>query len=332
MVKGGWNKIYPYKIKIMNTLYIFSGWPWKEHEVSISSWKNITSQIVNNGKYVVHNVIVEGNREYLLDSKILTQEEVFEDIDTKSGIVFPIIHGTFGEDGELASLLEKAKISFIWSSSDILKLTIDKQKTGDFLSHYNIRVPKSFVIQRIWQINELNIAFPCIVKPNTEWSSVSLYKPKSKDELQEICENELSIRNEILVQEYVQGRELTCWVIEINGNTIPLPPSEIILTKGDIFDYSAKYSLNWCQEITPANIDDGLRQQIQDLALQVHTLCGCKDISRTDMILNERGELVVLEINTIPGMTETSFIPQQLHAAGLSIKDFVGSMVKKYKR
>lgn len=248
------------------------------------------------------------------------------------GIILSVMHGAFGEDGQFARILEKTKLSFIGSWSQSLELTIDKQETGDFLRQYGIRVPQSFIVRDIHELHQIALDLPCIVKPRADGSSVSLYKPNSQEELWKICIKELKTRSDILVQEYIQGREFTCGVVEINDDILTLPPSEIILTKSDIFDYGAKYSPNGCREITPANIDDDLKKQIQELALQVHKLCGCKDISRTDMILNKRGELVVLEINTIPGMTETSFIPQQLHAAELSIEDFVGSMVKKYKR
>jgi D-alanine-D-alanine ligase len=104
----------------------------------------------------------------------------------------------------------------------------------------------------------------------------------------------------------------------------------VILTKGELFDYEAKYSEGGCLEVTPAKVSDEVLKQIQDLALRVHKVCGCKDISRTDMIMNEDGELVVLEINTVPGMTKTSFIPAELAASGYTIGDFVRGMLRKY--
>lgn len=256
---------------------------------------------------------------------------LFEHIRSKQGIVFPVIHGTFGEDGELARLLENANITYIGSRSKALKLTIDKQETGDFLKSCGIRVPKSFLIREISEIGSIELKYPCIVKPKNEGSSVSLYRAHSKEELASVLEKELPARGEMLVQEYIRGREFTCGVVEINGKTLPLLPSEIILTQGETFDYSAKYSVGGCIEVTPADIRAPLREQIQALAKKVHELCGCRDISRTDMIYTTTGELVVLEINTIPGMTETSFIPAQLRAMGLSAGRLIESFLKKYR-
>jgi D-alanine-D-alanine ligase len=157
-----------------------------------------------------------------------------------------------------------------------------------------------------------------------------LFKVKSDEELRSSLKKSVPIYKEMLVQEFITGREFTCGVVEIDGETIPLMPTEVILTKGEIFDYEAKYTVGGSKEVTPAEVDPALTERIQELALTAHEICGCKDISRTDMILNERGELVVLEINTVPGMTKTSFIPAELEASGYSIAGFIDGMLKKY--
>lgn len=118
----------------------------------------------------------------------------------------------------------------------------------------------------------------------------------------------------------------------MGGQLVPLLPTEIILTKGGLFDYTAKYSVDGCREVTPAEVSEQVRADIQSMALAVHTLCGCKDISRTDVILHPTRGLFVLEINTLPGMTHTSFIPAQLQASGYSLEEFIGEMADKYTR
>lgn len=165
--------------------------------------------------------------------------------------------------------------------------------------------------------------FPAIVKPKDEGSSVSLYKPKNRRELASVLSEEFRKRDEILVQEFVAGREFTCAVVEKDGVATALVPTEIVLTGGELFDYDAKYRKGACLEITPADILPETARRIRELAVAVHAACGCRDFSRTDMILNESGELVVLEINAVPGMTETSFLPAQLSAAGSSMEAFV---------
>ena len=108
-------------------------------------------------------------------------------------------------------------------------------------------------------------------------------------------------------------------------------PTEVILTKGELFDYEAKYTIGGCEETTPPkNLEEKYLKQIQELAIRVFQLCDCKDIARVDVILTENGDMVVLEINTLPGMSESSFIPQQLIATGYSIEDFIQGMLNKY--
>ncbi|MDI9354873.1 MAG: ATP-grasp domain-containing protein [Cyanobium sp. MAG06] len=212
-----------------------------------------------------------------------------------------------------------------------MELTIDKYKTGELLEKNNIRVPKSYLVNKETDLSGIQISFPCIVKPKDEGSSFSLYKPANKEELYNIINKELEIRDDILIQEFVVGREITCGVIEYKGRIEALLPTEVILTKGELFDYEAKYTIGGCEEITPPkNLEERYLRQIQELAIRVFQLCDCKDIARVDVILTENGDMVVLEINTLPGMSEYSFIPQQLIATGYSIKDFIQGMLNKY--
>ena len=136
--------------------------------------------------------------------------------------------------------------------------------------------------------------------------------------------------DEILVQKCVSGREFSCGVMEINGEVVALTPSEVVLDEGMIFDYNAKYFVSGL-EVTPAQVDEKLKKRIQSTALNTHNATGCKDYSRTDMIFGENGELVVLEINTVPGMTKVSFIPAQMKDMGYSVTDFIKGMMEKYK-
>lgn len=204
-----------------------------------------------------------------------------------------------------------------------MELTIDKQKTGDRLSSLGFRTPKSFVVTAKTDLDCFGLEYPVIVKPKSEGSSVSLYKPASKEELSEVLSKEFGNRSEILVQEFVSGREFTCGVIGTETDAQALVPTEVILTQSELFDYDAKYRAGACVEVTPAEVEPGIFERIRQTALDVHEACGCRDLSRTDLILNAKGELVVLEINTIPGMTGTSFVPAQLRATGSDLKTFV---------
>lgn len=204
-----------------------------------------------------------------------------------------------------------------------MELTIDKQKTGDRLSSLGFRTPKSFVVTADTDLDSLGLEYPVIVKPKSEGSSVSLYKPASKEELTEVLAKEFANRAEILVQEFVSGREFTCGVTGTGTDAQALVPTEVILTQSELFDYDAKYRAGACIEVTPAEVEPEIFERIRKTAKDVHIACNCRDLSRTDMILNRKNELVVLEINTIPGMTGTSFVPAQLKATGSDLKTFV---------
>ena len=130
----------------------------------------------------------------------------------------------------------------------------------------------------------------------------------------------------MLAQEFIKGREFTCGVIEKDGNVIPLVATEVILTKGNIFDYEAKYTPAGCKEVTPAEIGNDLMSRIQNIAVSCHKILGCKSISRTDLILKD-DELYVLEINTVPGMTKTSFIPAEAKACGYDMKELITILI-----
>lgn len=258
-----------------------------------------------------------------------SESEGAEKIRASGGLVFPAIHGGYGEDGALQSVLEAAGIPFAGSGSEAMRLTIDKQKTGDFLSKNGIRVPKSFVVTPETDVRAIGLSYPVIVKPKSEGSSVSLHKPRNLAELEAVLAKEFENRSEILVQEFVSGREFTCGVVGTGAEAEALVPTEIILTESELFDYDAKYRAGACVEVTPAEVESATFERLRETAVAVHRACGCRDLSRTDMILNSEGEIVVLEINTVPGMTGTSFVPAQLKAVGSSLSEFIGEAVRK---
>ena len=273
--------------------------------------------------------VASGKIVWDFDGEILDESAGIQKILGENGIVFPVIHGEYGEDGTLQKIFEDAGIPFVGSGSEPMSLTIDKQKTGDRLSSLGFRTPKSFVVTAETDLDSLGLEYPVIVKPKNEGSSVSLYKPASQNELSEVLAKEFANRSEILVQEFVSGREFTCGVIGIGNEAEALVPTEVILTQSELFDYDAKYRAGACVEVTPAEVEPEIFERIRQTAKDVHVACGCRDLSRTDMILNGKGELVVLEINTIPGMTGTSFVPAQLRANGSDVETFVRNAFDK---
>lgn len=313
----------------MKNLFIISGGPGNEHEVSLLSGKNIVACLRETG-ISCREIVIRKDGVWVYEDTILSEQEGLAILKHHNALVFQVVHGTYGEDGTLIALLEKEAISYIGSSSSSLALTINKFKTEKLLEESGVCVPHSVVVTTIKEILSQQFIFPCIVKPQNEGSSIALHKVHSFEALIAAVTEVLQSHSHVLVQEYIVGKEFTCGVVELGDKLVALTPTEIILTKGDMFDYEAKYTVGGCIEVTPAEIDSVLTKKIQDVALQVHTLCGCKDISRTDMIIEENGVFVVLEINTVPGMTRTSFIPAQLKASGYTISQFIEGMLQKY--
>lgn len=303
---------------------IIFGGPGKEHEVSVSSAKNILENI-DKSIFDIIEVFIDKDKKYIIDNVVFEEQDGLQEIKNKEvEVIFPIIHGTYGEDGELQSKLEELGIPFVGSSSNVSTLTIDKNKTNELLQEHGITIPQSKIVYRGDSVIPFN--FPIIVKPVDEGSSVDLYKIKNEEEYKNSLDVIFKNHEAMLAQEYIQGREFTCGVVKINNNPAPLIATEVILTKGELFDYDAKYSVGGCREITPADVDEDIMNRIKDTALQCHTILGCNSISRTDMILKD-DKLYVLEINTVPGMTKTSFIPQQAKVCGYEMKELITLLI-----
>ncbi len=345
-----------------DTILVLCGGGGSEHEVSLRSAQNVYDALervisIENIKYDSKYKSKYDNLklEKIEFSNIQEIENKIEYIKQNVKLVFIIVHGMNGEDGKLQKIFDEKHIQYVGSGVKCMELTINKIKTQKVLQENGIKVPKSLIVtkeeyskdcQKDYSKENLKeklsgFNFPIIIKPNTDGSSVSLYKiteeNKNEDnqkyiEIENILEKEFTekSRTEMLVQEFVTGREFTCGVVSVNKIETALEPTEIILTKTEVFDYEAKYKVGGCNEVTPADISIELKNQIQQLVLRVHSICKCRDISRTDMILDQNDELVVLEINTIPGITSTSFIPAQLAASGLSMERLVAGMLEKY--
>jgi D-alanine-D-alanine ligase len=313
----------------VKNLFILSGGVGREREVSLSSGKNVM-ELLDTAEIRYEAIVVNQDKSWKYKDVTLLKKEGADLLNKENALVFQTIHGTYGEDGELTSLLEENNILFVGSSSEAMRLTIDKYKTEQRLKENGIATTESVLVESLSGIDNVQVVFPAFVKPKDEGSSIALFKVKDAGELRDVLNKSIPLYGAMLVQPFIAGREFTCGVVEMEGKTAALLPTEVILTKGETFDYEAKYSVGGSKEVTPAEVDAETTKRIQDLVLQVHSVCGCKDISRTDMIMKDSGELVVLEINTIPGMTKTSFIPAQLEASGYSVTDFMRGMLKKY--
>ncbi len=309
----------------MKKLFVVSGGVGSEREVSLASGKNVIETLTREG-LACESVVVEKDRSFVYRGKVMSEEEGIRFLKEENALVFQVIHGTYGEDGELTEKLEDEGVAYIGSPSSALKITIDKYATETVLKEHGVHVVDSLCVRTLDEIPKKDeIQFPCVVKPSNEGSSVGVTKVYDYETLRKVLQESVTKYDAILVQKCLSGREFTCGAVEIQGGPRALVPTEVILTQGDLFDFTAKYSPGGCLEVTPAEVDGTTMKKIQALAVRVHTVCGCKGISRTDMMMDDTGELVVLEINTVPGMTKTSFIPAEMKASGYTLSEFIKS-------
>ena len=304
---------------------ILYGGPSNEHDVSVNSAQNVLSNI-DKDLYEVIEILISKDGLFNINNQEYRTVDAITEIKKIADVVFPVLHGKFGEDGAIQELLERIGIPFVGSGSKASRIAINKNISNTVFAKNNLSIPQSEIVTK--NNSAVSINFPIFVKPLDEGSSLGVHKCTSQEELDKVLGEAFTDHAEMLIQECVVGREFTCGVLEIDGVPTPLPLSEIILKDSEFFDYKAKYTPGACTEVTPAEIDDSLEEEIQDVVLQCHEILNCKSISRTDVIVSENGTIYVLETNTLPGMTKTSFIPAQAKAFGLSMTELITTLIK----
>ena len=172
------------------------------------------------------------------------------------------------------------------------------------------------------------IGLPFVVKPINNGSSHGVMIVDDQENFQKAIGNALKYGSEIMIQKYIKGVEVTCGVLYDGKDETALIPTEIVPPSESFFDYKAKYTPGGSEEITPARLSEDLLKEIQSISTKTHRLIGCKGFSRTDMIISD-GNIYVLEINTIPGLTKTSLLPQGAEAAGISFSDLLNRIIKE---
>ena len=243
------------------------------------------------------------------------------------------IHGTPGEDGKLQGYFDLMGLPYTSCDCAISAMTFNKRYTVAVASFSGIKVARSVLLFKTnYQSPDELVAhlnFPVFVKPNNGGSSIGMSKVNSpSEELGAAIEKAFKEDDQVLVEEFIKGRELTIGVFRSKGKIIALPITEII-TKNEFFDFEAKY-LGASQEITPANITDDLASQINGQAIKIYQIFNCKGIVRIDFIYNEEEQQIyMLEINTVPGQTEASLVPQQVKAMGWTLMDFYTALLEE---
>ncbi|SFK01164.1 D-alanine-D-alanine ligase [Halobacillus dabanensis] len=292
-----------------------------EREVSLSTGKGIIKALENKGHIVTP-----------ID---FSPDKIEEVLKLKVDLVFIGLHGRFGEDGKIQGLLDMLEIPYVGSGVLASALAMDKAKSKQIFSLNGLHTAKSEVYDvtdetRFDRIEkEIKRAFklPFVIKPNQEGSTLGLSIVKNEKDIRSAIVMAAKSDSMILVEDYVKGREVTVPVMGIKGEEQALPVIEII-PKNDYYDFDSKYKPGGSEHIVPAKVDEKLTTQLKEDAVTAHQLLDCDVYSRVDFIINEENEPIILEVNTLPGMTPTSLFPDSAQEIGLSYDDLIEKFVE----
>jgi len=251
----------------------------------------------------------------------------------KFDLIFPALHGPFGEDGKLQGLLDVLGIPYLFSGCLSSALAMNKYKTKVIIGKEGLIMAPDILIKKNekYNLNKIikKLSLPIVVKPSELGSSVGMSIAKTKKELEKGIKIAFRYDREVLLEKFIKGRELTVPVMG-NDPARALPVIEIIPKVSTWFDYRAKYEVGGSEEICPAKIPGKIKNKIQKQALAAYKAIGCKDLARVDFIWQKGSDkLYFLEINTIPGMTATSLVPKSAKAAGLTFSQFLDKLISQ---
>jgi D-alanine-D-alanine ligase len=320
----------------MKNIAIVCGGNSGEYEISIKS-AAVVAQNINKNKYKGFLVVVQGSNWYWIDDdnqKHFINKDDFtltvgSDKITFDG-VFNAIHGTPGEDGKLQGYLDMLNIPYTSCNVATSALSFDKFLCNRFVNSYGIQTAHSVSFLKGEDINATvvleELGLPVFVKPAQSGSSVGVSKVNAATDFDKAVKEALAVDERVIIEEAINGREIACGMIINKGELLVFPLTEII-SKKDFFDYEAKYNEGFAHEITPANISTEAEEDIKTLSVFLYKQMNCKGFVRFDYILTP-DNLFFLEVNSIPGISEASIIPQQAAAFGMSIGELFNIVIE----
>ncbi len=242
------------------------------------------------------------------------------------------LHGTPGEDGKLQGYFDCLQIPYTSCDAATSALTFNKRYTVAVAAFGGVKVAKSMhlfkeiIVSPDDILKELKL--PVFVKPNNGGSSIGMSKVNEATNLQQALDKAFAEDSQVLVEEYIKGREFTIGVFKSKGNIIALPMTEVI-SKKEFFDYEAKYE-GASEEVTPANVEEAVAEKVRGAAKKAYSIFNCRGVVRIDFIYDEASRHpYMLEINTVPGQSEASIVPQQVKAMGWSLKEFYTALIEE---
>ena len=324
--------------QLKRNIAIVCGGDSSEHDVSLRSAQGLFS-FFDKERYNVYIVDVKG-----VDWKVELPGGVTTRIDRNDfsfvedgkaklfDYAYITIHGTPGENGLLQGYFDLIRLPYSTSGVLVEAMTFDKFVLNQYLRSYGVSVADSLLIRKGYEQLvsddevEERIGMPCFVKPASDGSSFGVSKVKNKDQLAPAIRKAMLESPEVMVEQYLEGTEITQGVYKTKLKSVLLPITEVV-TSNEFFDYDAKYN-GQVQEITPARISDDLASRVSQITSHIYDILHCNGIIRIDYIISPEGKISMLEVNTTPGMTATSFIPQQVRAAGLSMSEVLTDIVE----
>lgn len=324
MYTGGMNR--PLKIGVV------MGGPSSEHDISLLTGRNVLMGLATAG-HDAHPVYIAQNGNWFLGSK---PGIAFDPVDVcgKFDLMFNATHGEYGEDGRLQQIFEHCRVPFTGSGVAASALSMNKIISREIFAQAGLRVPKAIPLcadkfdskKHMPQIHWMS-APPWVVKPASRGSSVGVSIAQTFPQLEKAIDNAFLYDRNILVEEYIEGREITCGILEhFEGkHHYALHPIEIIPPEGKFFDYQVKY--DGSTKEVPAPFYGEMLRRIHSAAVTAHTALGCRHYSRTDMIVKGTN-IYVLEINTLPGLTSESLFPKAARWAKLELPDLLNHLAQ----
>ena len=320
------------------TIAIVCGGDSSEHDVSLRSAQGLYS-FFDKERYNVYIVDIKGLDWHVelpdgTTAKIDRNDFSFVEDGKKKlfDYAYITIHGTPGENGLLQGYFELIGLPYSTSGVLVEALTFDKFVLNQYLRGYGVSVADSLLIRKGYEelvsddeIEE-RIGMPCFVKPAADGSSFGVTKVKNKDQLAPAIRKAMMESPEVMVESYLEGTEITQGIYKTHDKTVVFPITEVV-TSNEFFDYDAKYN-GQVQEITPARISKDIADRVSQITSHIYDILHCNGIIRIDYIISKEGKISMLEVNTTPGMTATSFIPQQVRAAGLLMADVLADIVE----
>ena len=324
--------------QLKRNIAIVCGGDSSEHDVSLRSAQGLYSWF-DKERYNVYIVDVKGQDWHVelpggITAKIDRNDFSFVE-DGKAKLfdyAYITIHGTPGENGLLQGYFDLVDIPYSTSGVLVEAMTFDKFVLNQYLRGYGVAVADSMLIRRGYEHLvsedeiERRIGMPCFVKPATDGSSFGVSKVKDKDQLAPALRKAMLESDEIMVEQYLEGTEITIGCYKTSEKEVLLPITEVV-TKNEFFDYDAKYN-GQVEEITPARISEDWARRVREITSHIYDILHCNGIIRIDYIISKEGKIRMLEVNTTPGMTPTSFIPQQVKAAGMTMTEVLTDIVE----